>query len=418
MPEKAVISISLPRGLRVPGAQIAGLLDLNVALAQEKNVEMVKLSLKGCLTTWVTVRGNNSSTKYTTRQAVFPDQTTVIWTPGMPLPPHTSGVASLPFAFTLPNANLPPSFHGGTSADGASVQYFVHAEGVRKQWYKFNIRLNAVFPFLSFDPSPAPGYPLPNWPYNWTTRPKVEKVRKGLFAHSGVATVEFIFPAMDCIPLFRPIPVRIRVVCRSKPLPISAANQPEAFDFPRNPKLSEIDLNLYLESYIRSSKTSAKRKVKNDLGLQAGFGRPDKVTDRAAWGKEVISNAFPPRWNIEERNPEKGYWEEEVTYSSTLIFRCPPPIATQYLTTTLTLSLIVDFPGLGNKVKMDIGPLNLTTGIPPPGTLPPVPPSATAQTPSEETVPSYEPPAPQYNLDLPPSYYDVVPTSDEKSEKS
>lgn len=108
----------------------------------------------------------------------------------MPLPPHTSGVASLPFAFTLPNLNLPPSFHGGTSADGASVQYFVHAEGVRKQWYKFNIRLNAVFPFLSFDPSPAPGYPLPNWPYNWTTRPKVEKVRKGLFAHSGLATVE------------------------------------------------------------------------------------------------------------------------------------------------------------------------------------------------------------------------------------
>lgn len=54
MPEKAVISISLPRGLRVPGAQIAGLLDLNVALAQEKNVEMVKLSLKGCLTTYVT----------------------------------------------------------------------------------------------------------------------------------------------------------------------------------------------------------------------------------------------------------------------------------------------------------------------------------------------------------------------------
>jgi hypothetical protein len=50
--ENPVITISIPPGLRVPGEQVAGLLDFNVGLAEEKGVEEVKLSLKGVLTTY------------------------------------------------------------------------------------------------------------------------------------------------------------------------------------------------------------------------------------------------------------------------------------------------------------------------------------------------------------------------------
>jgi len=85
---------------------------------------------------------------------------------------------------------MPPSYYGGTKDDGASVVYYVHAVGVRKQWYKRNIRVNEIFPFIPFDRTIAPTYSLPSWAGEWSTTRVIDKVRKGLFSHSGLVTVE------------------------------------------------------------------------------------------------------------------------------------------------------------------------------------------------------------------------------------
>ena len=47
MTKSALISISLPKGLRKPGDHVSGILDLNVNLAAEKEVELVSVSFRG-----------------------------------------------------------------------------------------------------------------------------------------------------------------------------------------------------------------------------------------------------------------------------------------------------------------------------------------------------------------------------------
>jgi hypothetical protein len=51
MPDIPVLTLSCPRALRTSGDIVAGVLNLNVALAEEKDVISVKISLRGEINT-------------------------------------------------------------------------------------------------------------------------------------------------------------------------------------------------------------------------------------------------------------------------------------------------------------------------------------------------------------------------------
>ena len=53
MPDAPVITLSCPRGLRTSGDIVAGVLNFNVALAGEKDVVSVTISLRGEINTSV-----------------------------------------------------------------------------------------------------------------------------------------------------------------------------------------------------------------------------------------------------------------------------------------------------------------------------------------------------------------------------
>ena len=144
---------------------------------------------------------------------------------------------------------------------------------------------------------------------------------------------------MVSLPLFKPIPIRIKVTCRSKPLPLSAANDPKSFEFPRNPKVTDIDFTLRtrLRLSYRRGLTSVTRVIEDDMGLQAGFGLPNNVGERDTWGKNIEVVISPPTWSIDKEDPKKGFWSEDVTFSSLLYLRCPPPIHLMNLSTAVRL---------------------------------------------------------------------------------
>ncbi|KIJ47892.1 hypothetical protein M422DRAFT_248480 [Sphaerobolus stellatus SS14] len=299
-----VITISLPKGLCVPGEQVSGILNVNVELAKEKGVEELKVSLRGEINTWVTTSdGNNDTTHRDTERLL--EMTCTLWKEGDPVPSHTSGIASFPFTFEIPNRELPPSFYGGRYDNGGAVIYYVHAVGVRQKWYKINIRVDEIFPFIPFDTSPAAFYPVPSWNSEWGVHQNSDKVRKGLFSHSGLVNAAIILPTMPTIPLFKPIPIKIKVTCRSKPLPISAADDPASFEFPRNPKVSDVDLTLHQR--VKVKQKFATQVIEDDLGLQAGFGLPENVRERDKWGKNVEVAISLPSWTINKEDPKKGY---------------------------------------------------------------------------------------------------------------
>ena len=114
----------------------------------------------------------------------------VLWVPSSPLPPHSSGTATFPFSFTLPATDLPPSFHGGTTRTGGSVQYYLHAVAARKSWYQRNIRIDHVFPFLPFDRTAAPSFSLSNWLGEWQTFKAEKRIRRGIISRHALAQAE------------------------------------------------------------------------------------------------------------------------------------------------------------------------------------------------------------------------------------
>ncbi|KIJ47887.1 hypothetical protein M422DRAFT_778016 [Sphaerobolus stellatus SS14] len=423
MDDSSVISISLPKGIRTPGERLQGTVDLDINLIKEKKVESVSLALRGELKVWWSLHNGNGVYNVTREKyPIFQEQTFTLWQKGNAFPSARDGIARIPFDCIIPNGDFPPSIETGSPDTGAKVHYSLRAIGSRTGWFKQNIKVHYVFPFLPFDISASPSYslsPVPSYSlsrgrYDWKSYAVAENVRKGLLGSSGQIRAELILPDIPQIPLFRIIPIRLRIRSRSKQLPHSMANNPTAFDFPRNPKLSEMQL-MFKRFATVSTSTGAKRTVEDDLGLQAGFGTPTDYAQGQNWGKDVEVSTVPPFWTLDESDPQFGYWNEEINFSSTIVFRCPPPIQRQYLTTTYQLELTVDLPGLGNKVTLSVSPLVFTSGILPRQEINPgltVPNNRRAPSPRSRS-PS---PMPHISseIDLPPSYYQVPPYEEEQ----
>jgi len=393
MSSDQLVTINCSRDLRFEGSEVSGTVNLNTVLAKEKEISAIKVSLKGWIHTWVQVSTGQSTYKARDNEPLFKIEET-IWTPETSIPDQQYANVTLPFTFTIPQSafQLPPSFDSGNWAHGGRVQYYVHVIAEKPAWYKRNTRVNAPFSFLPLDRTSAPKLRFDDWPGPWNDMCKAVEVRQNalkIFGGQGSVEATIHLPQAESLPLFTRIPYKINVVCSSKLMSSSSSTDPSSFTFPRNPKMTDIELELRQHVKV---KASVHRRTYNDKhGLLGGLGTMENL-------ENIQTQMTDPVWIPDEQKPDKGRWRESVTYSGFFILRCPPPINTNLIRTEVNIDAKIDFPGIGNSWKATIGPLPLSSGV-----TTPVPPSG----------------ANAYDITVPPSYWDVmgdeeVETKDEK----
>jgi len=175
-----------------------------------------------------------------------------------------------------------------------------------------------------------------------------------VFGGQGSVDVSIHLPQAESLPLFTRIPCRIHIICNSKPMSSSHSTDPTSFTFPRNPKMSDIELEL--KQHSRTKISGYKGRCKDSCGTIGGFGSMENPSD-------IDTQMTAPVWMPDEKTSGKGRWMESVTYTTHLILNCPTPIQTQLICTEIHIDATIDFPGIGNTWKETIGPLPISSGI-------------------------------------------------------
>src|ERR1700742_2495868 len=83
-------------------------------------------------------------------------------------------------------------------------------------------------------------------------------------------TFQVNLPQVESLPLFTRIPCCINVICSSKLMSASHSLDPTAFTFPRNPKTTDIQLELVQHSRVKAK--VHQRNFNESYGLLGGFG--------------------------------------------------------------------------------------------------------------------------------------------------
>ncbi|KIJ28950.1 hypothetical protein M422DRAFT_37149 [Sphaerobolus stellatus SS14] len=395
MPRPTLLSFSFPEGPYIPGDKIEGNLIVNVLEARAKELEAIKLYLHGEAKLWFHVteilqerKGKANSDAETDSEGSTPkpkrvtvlkpqrrrleqhytllDSTKTLWESETPFPKAESDLVSLPFSFALPYKDLPPTYSGGNRDEsGAKITYYIRAVGVAGRWYSFNVSAEQYFYVVPVDTSPAPRYAkaLSNWMGGWVTYGQRDNVRKSIFSwSSGSVNLKIRLPAVPTYPRLCPLPIVIEITCKSPPLALSCSSQPESFEFPRNPSLENIDIQLYSDLVLRDSAIESEtitEKIASGFNI-SGYG------NHHGWCKDVEISRSAPTWAVDPNKPQQGFWSEGINVTGTLLFSdLYVPFHMGSISTSLTLKVQVGFPGLFNTVRMIVEDLPISSGIPP-----------------------------------------------------
>ncbi|KIJ31983.1 hypothetical protein M422DRAFT_266214 [Sphaerobolus stellatus SS14] len=223
-------------------------------------------------------------------------------------------------------------------------EYF-EGEGVAGRWYSFNVSAEQYFYVVPVDTSPAPRYAkaLSNW------------------MGDGV-NLKFRLPAVPTFPRLYPLSILIEITCKSSPLALSCSSQPESFEFPRNPSLENIDIQLYSDLVLRDTAIESETITEK---IMSGFNI-SRYGNHHGWCKDVEISRSAPTWAVDPNKPQQGFWSEGINVTGTLLFSdLYVPFHMGSISTSLTLKVQVGFPGLFNTARMVVDDLPISSGIPP-----------------------------------------------------
>ncbi|KAJ7287058.1 hypothetical protein C8J57DRAFT_1707457 [Mycena rebaudengoi] len=340
------ISLQFQDLVRVAGEIIQGRVDLNVALAQQDNIEHLRIKLRGSIHTTITVSNGQSSTTF--KQTI-------------PVSTMTKHYGILGQRFLSPGlifwhalsssicleACRPPStvMHG--SGRTAAISYSLEVVGDRPGLFQSNRRIRrliSVVPAASQDQLFASESFRRGFAGSWRTLGRTEKLRQGIWGDYSYAQAEvFIYV----------FPFSFHVITRTKPM--SRSERPEDKHgkplFPAPPTLSS-DIKLTLLRGTNITVRSTTLHVQDQFRLNGTLG---DVTRVAA----VHTVADEPEWipdpgKKDEKN--RGFWKRAVHFESA---------AEQFLQYMLRFE--VPFPGIGNDLTFGV-PIHLApaSACPPP----------------------------------------------------
>ncbi|KAK7057660.1 hypothetical protein R3P38DRAFT_1182900 [Favolaschia claudopus] len=185
------VTLHLPDITRVAGETISGQVDVNVAQAQEDNMEDVTVKFKGNIHCRITTGSGQTTTHHDERIILYNDKRT-LWQRGSAFPPPGSHILSCPFHFTLP-ADSPPSFHCEGYHRHATITYSVEVVGHRPGLFRMNRNIRRP---LSVVPAASPAQLLATeslrqgWTGKHTDWTAEKKMRQGIWGEYSHARVK------------------------------------------------------------------------------------------------------------------------------------------------------------------------------------------------------------------------------------
>ncbi|KAJ6478046.1 hypothetical protein C8R47DRAFT_1139217, partial [Mycena vitilis] len=382
---------------RVAGETIHGRVDLNMALAQEDNLERLRIKFRGIIHAKITTSvGGNDYDHYATVYLVNTDM--ALWAQGGAYPEPGSHTLSLPFQFQFPET-LPPSFHCWSYHRHSNIGYSLEVVGTRAGFFRINRRIRrliSVVPAASQEQLLAKESLRQGWNGPWRDIIQEEKLRKGIWGEYSRARAKLTIPAMGSFPIATNIPFRLHVETETKPMHISDAPVDKHGKplFPAPPALSsDVKLVLHRRAEIRVRQRT--RHVEDIYDLEGSLGDAKRV----AAVHQVIDEPewIPTPGSKDEKS--RGIWRRAVHFESAVAIPYAPTTNTEILDWEYNLRFIVPFPGIGNDLQLEV-PIRLDPGsaCPPP----PVGTPGSSNMTYADVLPVGPPPA---MLDLPPSYW-------------
>ncbi|KAI9057231.1 hypothetical protein FKP32DRAFT_1367553 [Trametes sanguinea] len=277
-----------------------------------------------------------------------------LWVRGRSPPPEDDHMLRIPFSLPIPE-DAPPSFGFESYMNEAFVHYSLEVTGVRTG--TFAVDRTFKEPILVVTPDPL-GAALRSelklgWQGDWGRIKAEQKIRKVPWGDYSNVKMELLVPHLDTFPLFTPIPYSIILTTVSAPTKRKGLAQPAKEIFPPVPR-SDTELDFELRRHV---------------DLQTPYF-PSNPEEHVA---DIISKALAPDppvdievtdyvWLPEEGKEDRGCWMQEATFHSSMILRCTPTFLTEEIKTRYALHLKVDFPGIGNTLRIEF-PINIGSGL-------------------------------------------------------
>ncbi|KAJ6521326.1 hypothetical protein B0H19DRAFT_1353128 [Mycena capillaripes] len=366
-------TLHFPDIVRVAGEFLQGHVELNVPKAMEDKVENVRIKLRGSIVTYVLLCCVHPMSKY---EVLRIDQQ--IWDNFN----TQTGVQILvcPFQIQLP-PNLPPSFYYSHHARTVAISYSIEVVGARHGMFHANRRVRKIFsvvPAATAWELNASATLRQGWNGPWKPIANNRQLRKGIFGDYSEAKMELVLPDLPSLPMFTGIPFSFHVITKTKPV-----HQDDLEDklFPAPPTSpADIDLSIHLLGNMRAHGLDEEFELKGSLGDKAAVANIRTTTDA-------------PEWTPSPDHKDKGSWQRAVHFEGLMTFPFAPTFSTETAEWHYMLKFDIDFPGIGNHLKLEF-PVHLNSGVP----CPPLPPTAyDANAAYQYPLPSGPPPMPTFS---------------------
>ncbi|KAF7296023.1 Arrestin-N domain-containing protein [Mycena kentingensis (nom. inval.)] len=387
---------------RIAGETLTGRVDIDFQQVQQDNLEEVRIKFVGVVNTKISIKRGNTTTDYRSSIQLFHVKFP-LWTQGTVYPDAGQHTLSIPFQWTLP-VNLPPSFHCEAYHRNGTVAYSLEVVGQRAGMFRFNRRIRRV---LQIVPAALPHQLaikeslMQGWTGQWKSYSKEDKLRRGIWGDYAHARARLTLPDVPSFPIGATIPFSLYIETDTKPMdrkdapeaPVDKHGKPL---FPAPPQDSSlVSLKIHRWSQVRAKNYT--RTVDDNFTLTGGLGEARKESI-AAVGHTLTPAVWIPA-GLDEKGGGKGVWRRSLRLDSKMTLVFAPTFQTEIIQCAYQIKISIDFPGIGNDLKLEI-PIQLD-----PGTACPPPPIGAAGG-SGATYADVPPPGPPPQfMDLPPSYF-------------
>ncbi|KAI0711963.1 hypothetical protein C8T65DRAFT_647163 [Cerioporus squamosus] len=349
---KTAFHLTLPPTIYVSGGTVMGEVELDYEAALDDDIERVYVELQGTIKTKNRMGADAEQFKIDTNE--FLRKPLTLWRRDRSTPPTDGSTIILPFELKLPE-DAPPSFQFESYMNNAYVRYAVEVTGVRNTTFAVDRTVKSPVVVVQPDPigSAVRAQLKLGWSDTWGRLKAESDMRKYPWGDYAHAKLELLVPHVDTFPLFSDIPYTIVVTTTTAPMKRKGNAVPEKNLYPsapRNP--SEIDFEL-----------------RRFVDMQTPY-QPSNPEEHVA---DIISKAHAPTppvdvevgnyvWLPDGQKTDRGRWSQEVSFHSVMNLRFTPTFLTEELKIKYTLFLRMEFPGLGNVLRIEL-PINIGSGV-------------------------------------------------------